>query len=65
MSGVPDIASDAVLVQSEEMPQGSQIVKVFFFFKKYRMPHEGILKLVLIGDHKVLQSYLHLKSQVF
>ena len=42
MSGVPDIASDAVLVQSEEMPQGSQIVKVLFFLKKYRMPHEGI-----------------------
>jgi len=44
MSGVPDIASDAVLVQSEEMPQGSQIVKGYDF-------NAGV------DHHALLQSY--------
>lgn len=29
---VPGIATDAVMVQSEEMPEGSQVVKVSFFY---------------------------------
>ena len=29
-SSVPGIATDAVMVQSEEMPEGSQVVKVSF-----------------------------------
>ena len=31
--GVPNVATDAVLVQSQEMPEGSEIVKVGYIVK--------------------------------